>query len=60
MTEKKTRRGHVEQSNEAAEAFNRSAKFNQAFSHEPPEALQEDHNHSEGDSLLHHYSDDDK
>lgn len=48
-----TRRGKVEQTNEMAEMFNRSIKYNKAFTHESDDT----EDHSESDALYHHYSD---
>jgi hypothetical protein len=55
MKEQKTRRGTVEQTNEAAEIFSQAMRFNKAFAPDrKAEQLDED---SESDALLHHYSD---
>ncbi|MGP4062657.1 hypothetical protein [Halobacillus sp. H74] len=55
MKERKTRRGEVEQTNEAAEIFNKSMRFNRAFIPDQEDEQTEDH--SESDALYHHYSD---
>ncbi|WP_226585280.1 hypothetical protein [Halobacillus litoralis] len=53
MTEKKTRRGTVEQTNEMAQIFNKPMRYNQAFSHQ----REDSEDHSESDAMYHHYSD---
>ncbi|KHE68536.1 hypothetical protein [Halobacillus sp. BBL2006] len=55
MKEPKTRRGKVEQTNEAAEIFSQAMRFNKAFA--PDRKAKQLEEESESDALLHHYSD---
>lgn len=57
MEDRKTRRGKVEQTNEAAEIFSQAMRFNKAFApDQKAKQLEED---SESDAMLHYYSDKD-
>ncbi|MGI8316426.1 hypothetical protein [Halobacillus mangrovi] len=57
MEDRKTRRGTVEQTNEAAEIFSQAMRFNKVFApDQKAEKLEDD---SESDAMLHHYSDKD-
>lgn len=57
MTNKKQRRGRVEDTNEAAEIFSSRLTYTKAFV--PQQETKAEENHSEGEAMYHHYTDED-